>query len=81
MNLQEQEFEGTWEEIIAQKSEFVGKRVRVMVVADEAEPDSLKESSNLSDSTAQSLLKYAGTWQGEDFKDCLNLVYQTRTQL
>lgn len=60
MNLQTQEFEGTWEEIIAQKSQFVGKKVRIIVFSDEPRPDSLKvPSDHLSDSTAQSLLKYA----------------------
>jgi len=29
-------------------------------------------------STAASLLKYAGTWQGDDLEDCLQLVHQTR---
>ena len=29
-------------------------------------------------STAASLLKYAGTWQGDDLEDCLELVHQTR---
>lgn len=29
-------------------------------------------------STAASLLKYAGTWQGDDLEYCLQLVHQTR---
>ncbi|MFB2920872.1 MULTISPECIES: hypothetical protein [Aerosakkonema] len=29
-------------------------------------------------STAASLLKYAGTWQGDDLEDCLQLVRETR---
>jgi len=31
-------------------------------------------------SKAQDLLKFAGTWQGEDFEECLELVYKTRSQ-
>ncbi len=31
-------------------------------------------------SKAEDLLKFAGTWQGDDFEECLQLVYQTRSQ-
>ncbi len=31
-------------------------------------------------STAGDLLKFAGTWQGDDFEECLQLVYETRSQ-
>lgn len=31
-------------------------------------------------SKAKDLLKFAGTWLGEDFKECLQLVYNTRSQ-
>jgi hypothetical protein len=34
----------------------------------------------LRDSKAKDLLEFAGTWQGEDFEDCLQLVYDTRSQ-
>lgn len=30
-------------------------------------------------SKAKDLLKFAGTWQGEDFEECLQLVYDTRS--
>jgi hypothetical protein len=30
-------------------------------------------------SKAEDLLKFAGTWQGDDFDECLQLVYQTRS--
>ncbi|MBC1223285.1 hypothetical protein GNF10_20580 [Nostoc sp. UCD121] len=29
-------------------------------------------------SKAEDLLKFAGTWQGDDFEECLQLVYETR---
>lgn len=31
-------------------------------------------------SKAEDLLKFAGTWQGNDFGECLQLVYETRYQ-
>jgi hypothetical protein len=31
-------------------------------------------------STARSLLQYAGTWEGDDLEECLQLVYATRSK-
>ena len=31
-------------------------------------------------SKAEDLLKFAGTWQGDDFEECLQMVYETRSQ-
>lgn len=31
-------------------------------------------------SKAEDLVKFAGTWQGDDFEECLQLVYDTRSQ-
>ena len=33
---------------------------------------------NDNESRANRLLKFAGTWEGEDFEKCLKLVYKTR---
>ena len=30
--------------------------------------------------TAKDLLKFAGTWQGDDLEECLNFVYETRSE-
>ncbi|NJL64518.1 MAG: hypothetical protein HC903_25205 [Methylacidiphilales bacterium] len=31
-------------------------------------------------SKAEDLLKFAGTWQGDDFEECLQLVYENRSR-
>ncbi len=31
-------------------------------------------------STAESLVKYVGTWEGDDIEECLDLVYATRSK-
>jgi hypothetical protein len=31
-------------------------------------------------SKAKDLLQFAGTWQGDDFKKCLQIVYDTRSE-
>lgn len=33
----------------------------------------------LTGSTGADLLQFAGTWQGNDFEDCLEAVYETRS--
>jgi hypothetical protein len=30
--------------------------------------------------TAQDLLKFAATWQGDDLEECLNFVYESRSK-
>lgn len=38
------------------------------------------EEPILRGSKAKDLLQFAGTWQGNDFEECLQLVYDTRSQ-
>lgn len=75
------ELEGTWEEIVANSAKLAGHRVRVTVFSDEPESSSPETPTSLSHSTAESLLKYAGTWEGDDFEECLQLVYDTRARI
>jgi hypothetical protein len=44
-----------------------------------AETPSRKLSPILRGSKAEDLLKFAGTWQGDDFEECLHAVYETRS--
>lgn len=75
------ELEGTWEEIIAYSDKLAGRRVRVIVLADKPQSSSTQTPTPLSHSTAESLLKYAETWEGDDFEECLQLVYDSRGQI
>ncbi|MEO0456145.1 MAG: hypothetical protein AAF152_06115 [Cyanobacteria bacterium P01_A01_bin.114] len=43
--------------------------------------DSNESEVVLRDSTAADLLEVAGTWEGDDFEECLQLVYNTRSQV
>ncbi|HLP90024.1 MAG TPA: hypothetical protein VK184_15715 [Nostocaceae cyanobacterium] len=38
------------------------------------------EEPILRGSKAKDLLQFAGTWQGDDFEECLKLVYETRSE-
>ena len=70
------ELEGTWEEIMGHAEELAGKRVRLVVLP-------IEENSPGQDpefSTARSLLKYAGTWVGDDLPELLRDVYENRSQ-
>jgi hypothetical protein len=81
------ELEGTWEEIAEHANELAGRRVRLIVLPNEAEDkgehDSKPEAEPRPEtgfSTARSLLKYAGTWLGDDLEDSLQAVYDNRSQ-
>jgi len=77
MNAPVLELEGTWEEVAARAPELVGRRVRLTVLSAE-EHGQVAENPETRASTAGSLLKFAGTWQGDDLRDCLDMAYQTR---
>jgi hypothetical protein len=70
------ELEGTWEEILEHGTELAGKRVRVVVLDNNIET----EEETPKRSTLGELLKHAGTWQGDDFEEALQSVYDNRTQ-
>lgn len=69
------ELEGTWEEILEHADELAGKRVRLVVL-----PVDERSSDREEFSTARSLLKYAGTWEGDDLPELLRDVYKNRSQ-
>ena len=71
--------EGTWEEILSHSRELEGHRVRLFIVSDEPEPYP-GVPADQRPSTCDSLLKYAGTWVGDDLKDRLDEVYRTRSE-
>jgi hypothetical protein len=71
------EFEATWEEIAARR-DLAGKRLKVAVL--EPPPVNGEVPADQRHSTAADLLPFAGTWEGDDFEECLRLVYETRSQ-
>jgi hypothetical protein len=66
--------EGTWEEIVTHADELSGRRVRLIVLP--TEPELAPETGRAS--SASSLLKYTGTWVGNDLVDRLREVYEAR---
>jgi hypothetical protein len=74
------ELEGTWEEIAAHGPELSGRRVRLILLPDEATEPYPDVPPEARPSTAASLLRYAGTWVGDDLQECLNDVYANRTK-
>ena len=71
--------EGTWEEIRAHDSELAGRRVRLYIISTEDEPYPGVPPDERP-STGASLLKYAGTWEGDDLEERLAEVYTTRSK-
>jgi hypothetical protein len=81
MQPQPLEIEGTWEEVAEHALDLAGRRVRLIVLPEEPEAPPSKPPvfrPGQGPSTARSLLKYAGTWEGDDLEECLRLVYATR---
>lgn len=70
--------EGSWEEIQQRCREFAGKRVRVQVT--ELEKADIPGDSLPAGTPLGALREVAGTWVGDDFEECLELVYKTRSQ-
>ena len=75
------QLEGTWEEILTHTSELAGNKIRVTVITNETQPNSSKETQNIRPASGNSLLRHAGTWEDEDFEDCLQSVYDNRGPL
>ena len=45
----------------------------------QTKPEIQEATPILRGSKAENLLKFAGTWQGDDFEECLQVVYETRS--
>jgi hypothetical protein len=43
--------------------------------------NSEKDSENLRDGSGISSLRHLGTWKGDDFEECLQTVYDNRSQV
>ena len=69
-------FEGTWEELLSHAQELASYRIRVYVLSEEEHYPDIPASERTS--TADSLLKYMGTWIGDDLEECLQSVYDSR---
>ncbi|OCQ90086.1 hypothetical protein BCD64_19325 [Nostoc sp. MBR 210] len=77
MTSQPLELEGTWEEIVTHSAELSGHKVRVTIVPDESD-SSLLTTPTFRPPSGRSLLRHAGKWEGDDFEECLRLVYESR---
>lgn len=72
-------FEGKWEDVLSHSDELSGRRVRLFILSEDDEPfPGVPLDQRPSDGA--SLLKYAGTWAGDDIRERLDKVYETRSQ-
>ena len=74
------ELEGTWEEIVTHSAQLTGRRVRLIILPNAADPES-NEAPPFRPASGRSFLRHAGTWAGNDFEECLQIVYDTRAPL
>jgi hypothetical protein len=70
------ELEGTWEEVAAHAPELAGRRVRLVVL-----PKVPTDNASFRPRSGQSLLRHAGTWDGDDLQECLDAVVRSRSQV
>ena len=80
MTSQPLELEGTWEEIVTHSAELTGHKVRVTVIPSESESSS-EQTPSFRPASGRSLLRHAGTWEGDDLDECLDLVHKSRSQI
>ena len=80
MNAPVLQLEGTWEEVAAHPPEVAGRRVRLTVIPIKTEKPEEDRSSEVRVSTMEFLLRHAGTWVGNDLKECLHVVINSRSQ-
>ncbi|HAA27011.1 MAG TPA: hypothetical protein DCE56_04155 [Cyanobacteria bacterium UBA8553] len=66
---------------VAHAAELAGRRVRVIILSDKPEPSLPEALPPLRPSSGRSLLRHAGTWAGDDFEECLQLVNDTRSDV
>ncbi len=79
-----QEIESMPEELLVEFLDFAGfikakREKQKSYQKPKAEIPPRKLSPILRGSKAEDLLKFAGTWQGDDFEECLHAVYGTRS--
>jgi hypothetical protein len=80
-----QEIESIPEELLAEVLDFASfikaKREKQQTTLEQkTKLPSRRLSPVLKGSKAEDLLKFAGTWQGNDLEECLRMVYETRSQ-
>lgn len=73
------ELEGNWEEMVTHSPHLAGRRVRLIILPDAPDPGS-NEAPPFRPASGR-LLRHAGTWAGNDFEECLQMVYDTRAPL
>lgn len=71
------ELERTWEEVRAHDEDLRGKHVRLQIVESDVNPEDVPSARQ---STAADLLRHSVGWSGDNFEECLKMVYDNRTE-
>ena len=74
------QLEGTWEEVASRSADLTGRKVRVLVLADKSKNSHRGIAPDRRPSTAASLLRFSGTWAGDDIERCLRAVVKSRSK-
>ncbi len=75
-----QEIESLSPELLTEALDFV-RFIKASHVPRQSKTETESSTSTLQGSKAKDLLEFAGTWEGDDIRECLELVHDTRMPL
>ena len=75
-----QEIETLPPELFAQALDLI-RAIKTSHTEKELQEHTQSSKDDFHGSTAQDLLEFAGTWEGDDIRECLRLVHDTRMPL
>ena len=75
-----QEIESLPPELFAQALDLI-RAIKTNHTEKELQGHTRSSQEDFHGSTAQDLLEFAGTWEGDDIRECLGLVHNTRIKI
>jgi hypothetical protein len=75
-----QEIETLSPDLLTEALDFI-RFIKVSRAQEQVKFDNDVKINTVKDSTAKNLLEFAGTWEGDDIRECLQLVHDTRMPL
>mgnify|MGYP001791271197 CR=1 FL=1 len=75
-----QEIETLPPELLGEALNFI-RTIKTSHEKNQSQKHQLSSEDDLHGSTAEDLLEFAGTWEGDDIRECLELVHDARMPL
>ncbi len=75
-----QEIESLPSELLTEALDFI-RSIKITHVQNKSISENEYDAGQIPSSTARDLLEFAGVWEGDDIRECLQLVHDTRMPL